>query len=204
MYGKNIYLALSVVIICTICCGFQCKKSFACAEILHHFEIKLKAFPDKDSINIGDTIWVEVNESTKFKDIDTGMEVDWSGAANLGSALSFIQISGNNEFSIAPLKMFEFKLIDGTEVKSLDAIRLKEFTFSERNNRYTFKLGIIPKEKGIYSFLLGNASSVYLKNNHCSKSNFKLNFRYTDQHYYFNPSYQGGTLVGGDYYFKVY
>jgi hypothetical protein len=53
----------------------------------------IKASPDLDSIHINDTIWLEVNEPTILKDVQTGKDVNYSGAANLGSAIGFEKVS---------------------------------------------------------------------------------------------------------------
>lgn len=37
-----------------------CKCGTGCAEIKYSFNINCKAYPDKDSINVGDTIWIEI------------------------------------------------------------------------------------------------------------------------------------------------
>ncbi len=63
------------------------KTGLGCAEARYSFELNVRAYPDKDSMAIGDTIWFEVNESARFKDIRSGEIIDYSGAENLGYAL---------------------------------------------------------------------------------------------------------------------
>ena len=80
----------------------------------------------------------------------------------------------------------------------------REYGFIQENNRCLFLLGVIPKQKGIYSILFSNSNNVYRKNDKCTKASFVLNFKNTNQHYYLSPFFAGGpTPIGGDYYFKV-
>jgi hypothetical protein len=84
----------SIVIACAILTAFlfikaNCTKiPFDCAKTVYSFQLPVKAFPDKDTINIGDTIWLEINERTLIRDGICGEMINYSGTGNLGSALS--------------------------------------------------------------------------------------------------------------------
>lgn len=97
---------------------------------------------------------------------------------------------------------FIYVLVEGTEKNPIRP-RYRESMDSQKNGRYFLKVGIMPKSKGTFSVVFGNAANVYRKNDKCTKANFTLNFKNTNQHYYLSPFYQGGAFVG-DYYFKVY
>ena len=89
-------------------------------------------------------------------------------------------------------------------VNNPNTLQIREFQFVQQNDRYLFKLGIIPKEVGVFGVGFSNAANVYRKNDACTKANFTINFKGTNQHYYLNPNFQGGPPpTGGDYYFKV-
>jgi hypothetical protein len=192
--------------ICYLSIWASCNKSFDCRGAVYNFEIGIRAFPDKDSIRVGDTLWLEVNEPTTLNDVQTGRAIDYSGAANLGSAIGFQGFSETDgQFTTEAVQQFTFVLAQGVEVANRSPGLYKEYFFAEIGDRYAFMLGIVPKEKGTYSIVFSNAASVYRHNDRCTKANFALNFKNTDQHYYLNPNFQGGpTPVGGDYYFKVY
>ncbi len=183
-----------------------CKKKLDCRESVYSFEIGIKAYPDKDSINVGDTVWLEVNETTVLTDGQTGRSIDYRGAANLGSAIGFQALSSvSGQFTVEAVQKFSFLLVQGVEVINRSPSLYKEYFFAEVNGRYIFKLGVIPRQSGVFSIVFSNAASVYQKNDNCTKANFTLNFKNTNQHYYLNPNFQGGPPpVGGDYYFKVY
>lgn len=189
-----------LLMISAIGLNFQCKKKIGCADTIYNFELGVKGFPDLDSVNIGDSIWFEINSPTQFKDIN-GQLVEYNNAGNLGSSISFYALSNLGQFTVKSVNKFNYSLIEGVQKRITDDII--EYTFSEKNGAYQFKLALIAKEKGIYSIIFSNAANVYRINDKCTKANFIINFKNTNQHYYLNPNFTGGTPVGGDYYFKV-
>lgn len=208
MYGNNKFLLIVMLVICMTSYGFKCNKSVGCAEVVSNFEMGIKAYPDKDSILIGDTIWIEINEPVIFKDLTgTGTgNVDYSNAANLGAAISFAQLISVDSTNDKVASKFKYLLMSGSSVERQDTIKYWEYKFSEQNGFYRFKLALIPREKGVYKMFIGNANNVYRNNNKCTKANFIINFINTNQHYYFNKvSFPGIVLSGktGVYLFKV-
>jgi len=195
---------LLIGIIGLISVQFQCNKRLDCANTVYSFELGVKAYPDKDSINVGDTIWLEINEPTTLKDAFTGQMIDYSGAANLGSFIGFSKLVDSVPKWIDAATDFDFKLIKGQEVINPRVELGREYNFIEEANRYKFLFGVVPTRKGVYSLVFSNASNVYRAADKCTKASFAINFNNTDRHYYLSPFYMGRTSVGGDYYFKVY
>lgn len=184
--------------------NLQCKKRTGCANTVYNFEIGVKATPDMDSINIGDTIWFSIDAPDMLRDIQTNALINYSGVANLGSAIGIQKLNGST-FSVKAVSKFKFILLKGQNVQNSQDLELyKEYLFDDLNGMYQFKLGVSPTESGIYSFVFSNAANVYRKSDACTKAAFTINFTQTNQHYYLNPNFQGGsTPIGGDYYFKV-
>lgn len=183
-----------------------CRKHLDCRETVYNFEMGIKAYPDRDSIHVGDTVWLEVDESTMQADVITGGTINFTGASNLGSAIGFKKLSSaTNMFTIDAVQKLDFFLVKGKEVTNTLPSLYKEYFFAEENNRYIFKLGVVPKESGVFILVFSNATGVVRKSDNCTKASFILNFENTNQHHYLNPSFPGGTVApGGDYYFKVY
>ncbi len=173
-----------------------------CAKTVYSFQLPVKAFPDKDTFNIGDTIWLEINEPTLIRDGISGEMVDYSGTSNLGSAISFLYWDNLINAWSEGISRFKFSIEKGTELK-VTPLTI-QYRFIESTDRYLFKLGVIPKEKGLHSLLLSSSNNTFRENDKCTKASFTINFKDTDQHYYLSPSYTGQTgLIGGDYYFYV-
>lgn len=182
----------------------ECRKNIDCARTVYNFEIGVKAIPDSDSIHVSDTIWLQINTPDKLNDLNTNQLIDYSGAENLGAGINFQKLNGSS-FTDKAVGKFQFLLIIGKLVdNNVDPELLKEYLFDNNGGYYQFKLGIIPKETGVYGLIVSNAANVYRKSDKCTKASFAINFKETDQHYYLNPNFQGGPIpVGGDYYFKV-
>jgi hypothetical protein len=189
------------MVLAAIVSMYSCGKN--CTNVTYGFELPVKALPDKDTLNIGDTLWFEINHSTDFINTD-GKKITFSNAANLGSLLSFDKLSIAGTFTDHAANLFIFILKEGTEIKAFDNTWERNYLFAEKDAYYKFLLAVIPKEKGKFRLLFSNSNNTFRKNDKCTKANFTINFRNTNQHYYLSPFYTGQTnLVGGDYYFVV-
>ena len=202
------FLTLSVVAVIAVTSTFStCKKGrLACANTVYSFQMDIEAYPDIDSMRIGDTLWFEVNSPTTFQEIITDRMIDYSGAENLGTAIGFGQFS--NDSIIVAANSFDYKLIQGTQVSNPRVDQIREYLFIQNNNSYVFKLGVVPKYKGTFSIGVSNAANVYRKSDNCTKASFTIMFKDTKQHYYLNPYISSSNIdtlkPSGSYYFKVY
>lgn len=185
-----------------ICSSSTCKKK--CAPTEYSFAINAKAYPDLDSIFIGDTLWIDLNEPVQLQNIQNNQIINYSGAVNLGTAISFIELLGNNQSRNAA-NDFNFFVLKGRMLTNSNATQIREFKFDEISGRFVFKIGIIPQRTGIFRLSLSNATNVYKLNDNCSKANFTINFKETNQHLYFNEWNYGVVvpLPNGGYCFKV-
>ncbi len=201
---NKLYIPFLLLLIALASLNFQCKKRFGCADTVYSFEIGIKAYPDSDSINIGDTIWLEINTPDILRDKQTNALINYSGVENLGSVISFQKLD-NNSFTIKALNKFKLILLKGTKVNNtIDPDLFNEYLFDDKNGYYQFKLGVIALEAGVFRIALSNAANVYRKSDGCTKANFVINFEQTSQHYYLYPGFQGNpNEKSGTYYFKV-
>lgn len=167
----------------------SCKKRISCNEIIYSFSTHIRAYPDLDSININDTIWLEFSSPVQLNDINSGMSINYSGAENLGTSINFFEFTGgsvSNPGAIAAVNAFEFKLVNGVFVPDNHLPEQnRDYRFVEIGNEYKFKLGIIPKRNGIFTFSPGDAANVYRQNDNCTKAGFSITFANTNQHLYF-------------------
>jgi hypothetical protein len=201
--GTKTPIIVALLAIISSCYLISCDKVFDCKDKKYNFKLGVKCFSSKDTIFKGDTLWFELKEPTSLQDIQSGKIIEFSGAENLGSAVSILEFIGRDSFEYAVNK-FSFLLKNGTLVNNPLTNKLKEYLFVEENNFYSFKLGVIANERGTFGLVFSNAANVYRKSDKCTKAGFTINFTETNQHYHLNPNYLAGTtLVGGDYYFVV-
>ena len=106
-----------------------CGKKF-CASTTFNFKGSVKAYPDKDSIHINDTIWIELNTPSKLKDLTTGEMIDYSGAGNFGVAINFVRLTGgtiSNPGSIPAANDFNLIIKEGSPVNNSQLDFVREF-----------------------------------------------------------------------------
>jgi hypothetical protein len=183
-----------------------CKKNSDCANIVYTFSAEIKAYPDVDSTNIGDTLFLELNHPVTSKDIISGREISYSNAANFGTAIGFAEFIFPNNVNTEVAAKFNYKLFWGIELKRQDSSKFREFSFVQINQFYKFKLAIIPKFKGVFKLFVSNAANVYRTDDKCTKAGFVINFTNTNQHLYLNEVSFPGSIPppgGGIYLFKV-
>jgi hypothetical protein len=203
--NKNLIGLLFLLSILLIKCSCTEKIQIDCSQVKYNFQLPVKAYPDRDSINTGDTIWLEINESAITLKNSDGSFINFSGAANLGSVIDFQKIDSINKTFLESVNKFDLILVSGTEIRRTNLFI--EYNFAEANQRYIFKLGIIPKEKGVYRIALGSSNNTYRTNDKCTKANFIINFKETVSHDYYirlvNPNAPINVVVTNNYFFKV-
>ncbi len=182
-----------------------CRKSgINCAENVYSFEARAKILNHSDSINVGDTVWLEVTCPVSQSDGNSGRMISYSKAANLGTAIAIGELVKPSGIEAA--SSFDYHLVTGTNINNPDANRIREYLFSEGLVEYQFLVGIIPKKKGIFSIGLSNAANVYRTNDKCTKASYRIYFTQTDQHLYFIKQVYGvdpDPPPNGTYCFKV-
>jgi hypothetical protein len=117
--GTNFLKIILVILIYSITVCATCNKKISCNETVYSFNATMRAFPDDDSININDTIWLEIDCSVTLVDISSGNSVNYSGAVNFSTGIDFFEFIGgnvNNPGVLAAVNAFEYKLNEGVFV----------------------------------------------------------------------------------------
>ena len=202
-----------ILLVIAISCEFAtCKKNVDCKQIVYSFSGNYVAYPDVDSIKADDTIWIDLEIPTQLQDIGANKLIDFSGAANFGPSIQFLEFSGgdlSNPGAKPAANLFENKLVIGTTISSDRPELVRGFKCKEEAGVYWFKLGVIPKKKGLFAIGVSDAVGVYRLQNECEKAMYNLSFKNTNQHLYLyeqsRPGYTPSAYERSHLYcFKVY
>jgi hypothetical protein len=208
---KNI-MVVAILFATTI--NSTCKKNLICADNNTYTFINnyAKTYPDRDSIHIGDTIWIEFNLPIFFKDNLTQQMIDFSNSPNFGNHLSELKFIGGSLLdpgSSYATERFRYILIKGKLAPNSSPNYGQNYFFSEENNYYLLKIGIVPDSLGIYALTISDAEGVHRRGDNCTKASFAFQFTNTNQHLYYYQNNRPGYVISDYerqhmYCFKVY
>ncbi len=197
-----------VIIIPIIVILSGCFKNLICNyDITYSFQFTAQAYPDNDSISIGDTVWLEINIPVILKDDISGGMINFSNAQNLSIDVGVFGLISIDSI-MGSAKNFNFVSIKGKQINSTNPNSFISFSMVQENSVYRYLVGFVPLKSGVYRIGIGNPNNVYCKPEICKKAAFTVNFTNTKQHFYFNkivnPNYDPpSNSGGGSYFFKV-
>ena len=172
------------------------KKKGECIGNTYQLKETWNILPQRDSINIGDTLIFSSNFSNRPFDFNTNSNVDFSGNALVGTPFMVRIIRGYNDLRPA-IDSFSLFLLDGRyNDNDIKPSQIKDIFWMESNSAYKIKIGIIARKKGEYLITIPDAIGKLTKDNSCasgagiylSNNNIKNNM------YLFYP-YYGGSFV---------
>lgn len=187
-----------------------CRKP--CHEPDYTFSIKTSFSSEKDSMRLGDTLWLSCETPTEMEDLNTKNLINFVGAENFGTAIVVQNIKEWFTSDREAVDCFDFIKVDGEiySIQTLDPKRVKQISFLESNGRYNFKFGIIAKKRGLYIFTIPDIPAVVYRKDkeQCGKAGFEILSSNVDKHLYLFEDYLALTLSNYDkkhcYCIKVY
>lgn len=209
---KRPFIALLLIIAIASTFG-TCKKSgLDCASADYSFKASAVAYPDNDSIRIGDTIWIKSNIPSSLADQKSNQTIDYSNASNLSLSMQLLKLTGgsvNDPGASYSANKFSYFTSIGAQINDPFIEGQRTFSFLEQNKFYNLHIAVIPKEKGIYLMAISNAVNVYRNSDKCTKANYEINFGNTKQHLFFYQNNRPGYIITNyeqthSYCFKVY
>ncbi len=205
----KIFTVVVLIIISMATIFSTCNKGgLGCANALYNFNIPESITPDKDSIQIGDTLFLNVSTSSSLSDLQRGTVINYSNTENLGNVVTLLRFAPLNT-DVGAINNFKFIFKKGSQIKAIDPLSQMDVLFDEGNGSYIFSLAIIANDTGRYALTIGDAADVYRKNDKCTKANFSINFQNTNQHFYWLNEWRPDLTLDDNskrhvYYFKVY
>lgn len=174
-----------------------CKKNKGeCIGNAYQLKETWNVLPQRDSINIGDTLIFSSNFPNRPFDYSSNKNIDFSGNALVGTPFMVRIVKGYNDLRPA-IDSFSLFLLEGRyQDNDLKPSQIKDIFWMESNSVYKIKIGIICRKKGDYLITIPDAIGKLTLDNSCgsgagiylSNNNIKNNM------YLFYP-YYGGPFV---------
>lgn len=166
--------------------------------------------PDSDSIQVGDTLWLNSVIPAKLTEIYSNgdsSKIDLNGASNMTTQLEFLSLVGINNNPVGALDSFNFIYDRGSFSPVPQVLHSdKVASYLYQNGNYIFSLGIIAQKKGIYYLAVLNSAA----QKRCAFVTIETHMKNLDSHLYYlkDTYYGGGAISPADsihaYCFKVY
>jgi len=188
---KNIIIVLVFVV-------FQgtssCKN---CLEANYQFEMQERFSPEIDSINVGDTLWMEASHSTTFPDRNTGQDVEF-GSSSPGTNIRIFKFGESYPDIAGAINDFKFVTINGREAGGdHNPAENKSYYFDEVNLKYTMKVGFVAQQQGVYVFSVGNSLGIVKQGLGCEKASIEILNANIDKHHYYYQLWKPDIVVLG-------
>lgn len=180
-----------------------------CKDAKYQFNMEGFFYPEKDSLLVGDTLWLNSSHSTTYIDLLSNAKVNFSNS-NLSANVRILKLPDTSREVIGGIYDFDIIKINGNEIGG-DYIpsENKNFYFEEKDNTYLLTIGFIPKKKGIYCISLSNSVAIVHRKRGCEKAGIEIANSNTNKHLYFYQSFFHGLPLDEYtkthvYCFKVY
>ena len=191
------------VLLVTFCTGLlssTCKKALICSDqATYSFTADhVKAYPDADSVYVGDTIWIEYYLPVIYTDNFSGKIVNYADAVNFGNNIKVLKFKGGSVSDPGAQyvrEKFTYILDKGHSAKSDFPDEGEAYNFSRNSNSFVLRVGIVPKELGTFAITISDAGGVYKKGDPCTKATFAFSFIDTDQHLYLYQANRPGYTI---------
>lgn len=190
-------------------CGYE-----SCAEANYSFAIHSQVFPEKDSINIGDTLFLISSTPKSMMDIKSRTTIDYTNSINFGTVLSIGELIKDSTVPRGAVFDFDYLSIKGriyNDVSIPSPNTVQQLTYGESDTQYELKIAIIPKRKGVYAMGVGDglSSGRHGGSGVCQKASLGISLINPQQHTYFYQLWRPGyTLTNTElkhlYCFKVH
>ena len=200
------YLIINALIIFSVAFA-GCFKN--CKEVQYQFSMEESFSPESDSIQIGDTLWLNSFHSTNFTDLMTHAQVNFDNS-NIGTNIRILKFPDSTQEVIG--SVYDFKIITKTGNEAGNdniPTENKGYYFEEINGNYLLSIGFVPTVKGIYSISVGNSLGIVQRKGGCEKASMEIINANLNNHLYYYQNFRPGYEISSYekthmYCFKVY
>jgi hypothetical protein len=170
-----------------------------CNEPDYNFSVFESFSPEKDSVNIGDTLYLNCEIPKMIRDNNTGQIINFSNLGNLGDNLVISDISKFSDAKRDAADSFSYINIYGKIYSDNNGAR--QLQFMETDSSYRLKVGLILLKAGLYVFTIPDDTGVY-RNGHlkCGVGNYAVLNSNVNKHLYLFEDLWGPIISTYDRY----
>jgi hypothetical protein len=177
----------------------------------YSFAVTAHFTPERDSIRVGDTLYLVSEFPSTMIPVGGDQPVDYSNSTGIGNNLGIRKLEPSRVITGAVFD-FDYISIDGEIYNSRDIPspeRVQQLRYGEKSGMYRLKIGMIPKAKGIYSLAIGfsGLSNGRKSGDKCTKASFPTTVANEDPHLHYLSTHTdtpSEELPPIHYLFKVY
>jgi hypothetical protein len=144
-----------------------------CTNGGYAFAVTSEWNPQREIYNIGDTIFLNSSFSKSLLDLIGNFNVDYSNAKSIGGNITCFELDSVQHQVVGAVSKFIFVQTTGSVVDNPQLpLEKRNIFYQELNNSYNFKIGIIPKNKGLYAIFISNLNSQGIIGKNCTNADF--------------------------------
>ncbi len=163
--------------------GAKCNKdgSKACRNAPYSFNVTSEFTPQREVYNIGDTIFFSSTFQKVLQNSITNQQVDYSNSLGIGGNLAIGLLDSSNRTISFALSKFKVVNIFGSSSPISNAPDGGLNILYKEDVNYSFKLGLVCLNKGIYRFGLTDLSSQGIAGKDCTNAGFSMTVTNTNK-----------------------
>lgn len=138
--------ALCVLFLFAFACDKQEEKVYT--DVL--FEFPISVYPVRDTLRVGDTLWIEANNSDLIYESLSGKRYPLQNV-DFNTRIGIFRNETPQFIAAQPGAMGSFKIV--TKVRGIEQVQetFADYKYRYENQKYVALSGIIPLRKGVYS-----------------------------------------------------
>lgn len=131
--------------------AFSCEKQQEKNYKNLFFELPISVYPVKDTLRVGDTLWIETKSSDLLYESSTKKTYQIANV-DFSTRIAVLRNETPRYLSQQPGALNSFKVV--TIIRGIEQPQetFADFKFNHENNQYIAHCGLIPQKKGVYSF----------------------------------------------------
>ncbi len=178
---ERVFLLLFSILLISAKCN---KGSTPCTFGGYSFAVESKWGPELIKYNRGDTLYLASDFPKLLQDlVNPFITIDYNNSKAIGGGIGMGIIDTIANTIVPARDKFGFVEVVGTvRERSVAPDQGLAITYFETPNNYSFKCGIILKEKGLYMLSVSDLMSAGLAGKNCTNAGFKVTLSNQDQH----------------------